>query len=152
MPSVCKKQIDLNNGTIVFEFQNGNTHAIDVQQFSESIFNMAATHGFNATLTDSYAGSEGNADMAEGMFLQRLQTLQDGAWSKKRQTINKAIRVLARLFPEFDLSEVAEKWNSKSKDEQKAIMNSPQFKAEEAKILAEEAAKLQSKDMPELSL
>ena len=139
MSKVCKKEINLANGNIVFMFANGSTHSINTNMLSPEINVMCATHGLNATLTDSYAGSEGNADVAEGMFLARLETLKAGEWSKRRQTVNKAIRVLARIFPDMDMGEISEKWNSKSKAEQKAIVGSPEFKKAEADILREEA-------------
>ena len=87
MAQVCKRKYVLDNGQAVgmdFNFANGNSHRVMWDALPEDVQNMAMAHGFNQTLGDSYSGSGGDATVAEGMFLARLEVLETEWKSSER--------------------------------------------------------------------
>lgn len=77
---VCKRAYARNDAGEIFgmkfDFANGNSHEVKWADYPEEVKFMAMCHGFNQTLGDAYSQANGDANAAEGMFLNRNETLQ----------------------------------------------------------------------------
>lgn len=95
---VCNKVFILSGGeetnnatpdaeAVVFRFVNGNNHTVHLEDFPEHIRNALMWHGISAKLGDVYAGSKGDADLAEETFLTAYERLVGGDWMKAREGV-----------------------------------------------------------------
>jgi len=81
---VCTKTPMFEDGSVFFEFADGTTIEVRVDQFSESVQRAAMVHGFNQKLGDAFAGSQGSVAVALEKFHTVLNTLKSGEWNSKR--------------------------------------------------------------------
>lgn len=84
--TVCKKAYVVENGIpvgIEFTFTNGKRYEVLFADLPEGLGPFAMAHGYTQTLGDAYSASGGDAAVAEGLFLARLEGLRNGEWSSR---------------------------------------------------------------------
>lgn len=89
--SICKKVfIDGDGGEsrsakpgaveLQFQFTNGNTHSVKLHDHPDAILTCLGWFGISEKYGNSYAKSDGSADVAEEKFLAMQEQLVGGVW------------------------------------------------------------------------
>jgi hypothetical protein len=149
MASVASKTLDFENSAVEFAFANGQTHTVNLADFSDEMKLHFALHGISQKLGDSYSSSKGDPAAAEQSFIATLDQLKSGEWraargegdSKPRTT--ELAEAIARIKGQ-PLAEVTATLAAADEDTKKTLRANPRVKAVIAVIRAEKAqAKLE---------
>lgn len=151
------KSYNEETGEVRFEFANGNSLAININDVPEAVKNHALAHGLLQKIGDSYAGADTVEDAYEAAN-DTLTTIKSGDWKAARAGVGagggdliKALAAVTGRTEEECKTVVA----AADADLRKALRKQPQIAAELAKMqaakLLAKAAK-QSGDVGEIDL
>lgn len=131
-----------------FRFANGNTHVVQTSDHPGDIMRCLEWFGISEKYGNAYAGSKGDADAAEELFLSMQEQLQSGTWVEKAEAgprpsliadaIIAALNSAGQEVDEKRAASVREKVKDKSTRE--GALKDPVIKAEYEAIKAKRAA------------
>lgn len=146
---LAKKTPNEEAGTVTFEFTDGRTITVNVNDLPDNVRNIATLHGVSQKVGDSYAGAE-TVDEAYEAATDVVKNLQEGNWRVRAEGgVGGAAR--ATMLVEALFRATAAEGNPKTMDEceeliadmsdeqRKGLRNMPQIKAHLDKIAAERA-------------
>lgn len=132
---------------IAFDFQNDESLEINIADLPEHLLAHLICHGLGQKIGDSYAGVNGNVQLAIQNAQAVIDQLLAGEWNAKRQgTGGIVIDVLLRMNPAFEGDrKAAQEWLKGKEAEQEGftanLKKHPQFKLYKAEIEAERVEK-----------
>lgn len=157
--SVCKKvYVDANGEEtrsvtpdtveLQFRFENGNTHKRKPSDYPKEIEHCLAFFGVSEKDGNAYAGSKGDPDVAEELFLSMDEQLMGGTWVEKAEAGPRpsliADAIIAALVSAGqkvdDTRATAIREKVKDKDTREGALKDPVIKAEYEAIKAKRAA------------
>ncbi len=143
MAKVCKKIVDVEAGSVSFEFSNGETVTVIANDLSKTVKARALLHGLSQKVGDSYSGADG-IDAAVEAARATVKNLGEGDWNTVREggagprstvLLQSLIRVSGKT--EEECAAVIAK---QDEDGLKALRAHPEIKAAGCAIRAEKAA------------
>jgi hypothetical protein len=148
----CSKEYDFDSGVAEFNFGNGTTLTVNVDELSDDIKRELMFHGAMQKVGDSYAGAKGV--FADGIQWAKdvIEQLKTGQWKASRgggeakPRTTELAAAIARIKG-IDLAAVQEKVASASDEQRKAWRALPQVKAQIAIIREEKARAALAKAM-----
>lgn len=147
---MTKKTVNVEAGTVGFDFENGKTASFDLGAVSPEILRRLALHGASQKIGDSYAGAGESADpaaYAEAAVTETIAQLVAGDWrvtGTGGPRVSDLAAALSRMNGET-IEAVTEKLAKATEEQKKALRKHPQVAAILAAIKAENAAKRASK-------
>ncbi len=131
--AIKKAKVDVQEDVIVWEFANGETYTVRVEDFHPEVQKRAMVHGFKQKLSDCYAGAKTVA-IAEAAFSSLLESLQVGNWNQGRNGLGGIwVEALAKAAG-CSLEEAGEKWKGMDEEEQKELKAHKGIKLAKAQI------------------
>jgi hypothetical protein len=130
-----------------FRFANGETVAVDPNEFDDSVRTAAMFHGLSQKLGDAYAGTK-DAEDAHDKFMAMLEQIQSGNWLAERESAGPRISLIVQAIVaakaaqgvEVSEKDVAETYQAMPKERQKTVLKDARINAEYQRIRAEQAA------------
>lgn len=127
MASIARKNVLTRDGQMIgvtFDFKDGGSYAIELDDMSEEMVRHAAIHGLLQKLGDAYANAKGDPKIAEGLFLPVYEAIIAGEWNRKGNRgaggLEILIQALGRLTGK-DEAVIRAKVTAMGKDEVKAL-------------------------------
>ena len=143
--SLCKKTVDVEAGTVTFEFTNDQTVVFDLATLDEAGMKRAALHGISQKGGDSYAGLK-SADEAQKSLVATLEAVEKGEWNTRtpgEPRIGVLVQALARAAGKTE-EEAQAVVDSLDEETKKALAKDPAIKKAKAEIALEKASKAES--------
>ena len=106
MAKIATKRMSLETQAVTIEFTNGKVVEIALESLTPEIVTHAALHGLLQKLGDSYAGSQGDLEMAYAQCQVVADHLLEGSWNTSGRTgdggqaFNDLVEVLGELAAE----------------------------------------------------
>ena len=165
---MAKKIVNVENQTVVFQFDNAGEVTFDLAKCSDEMKLQLMLHGASQKIGDSYASAKSatadlDIDPAEWSREQaaaQVQNLYDGDWTVRGTGTGTGVTDLAVALAEASgqpLEECVEVLATKDKDEKAALRKHPAIEAILARLRRERAeakekkASAAAKDAPSLS-
>lgn len=145
--SLCKKTVDVDAGTVTFEFTNDETVVFELSSLDEAGLKRAALHGISQKGGDSYAGIK-SADDAQKSLVATLEAVEKGEWNTRtpgEPRIGVLVMALARAAGKTE-EEAKAVIESLDDDTKKALAKDPAIKKAKAEIALEKAQKAESEE------
>jgi len=143
---MTKKAIDVEAGTVTFDFENGKVIVIELAKCTGDALRRLPLHGISQKAGDSYAGAGDSADpaaYAEAAVLEVQKQLYAGEWratSAGGPRTSDLATAISRLNGK-PVEEVVESLGKATDEQKKELRKHPQIAATLAAIKAENAAK-----------
>lgn len=129
-----------NLNGVDFLFPNGKAIHANLAEIPDHIKHDLILHGLSQKIGDSYSGAM-DTEAAYEMAAATWAALQAGQWATRTQAVKcDPVDALARATGRSRM-EAETIWAGMDEDKKKAVRKNPQFKAAEAAIIAEQAAK-----------
>lgn len=158
MAKLASKTVNVDEGTIVFEFADEQNVVVSVNDIPKDMQKRSLLHGLSQKLGDSYSGAE-SPEAAREQLNKVLEAIKEGNWNVGRTggegtpRVGALAKALARATGKT-IEEATEVIESMDDEQKKALRAHPEVKKASAAIRAEEAeaaAKKASKDATPLA-
>lgn len=140
----ASKSINIENGTVTFEFADGDKPlVVQAKDFPREVQAHATLHGFSQKIGDAYAGAESPED-ARNLALAVVEQLKTQGWTQPRASggggsgVTILVDALARATGQ-DRAKCSEVVSKLDPEQQKALKKRPEVKAQVEAIKAERA-------------
>lgn len=143
---MTKKVVNVEAGSVTFDFENGKTAVFTLDSVSPEILKRLALHGASQKIGDSYANAKDSSDpavYAEETSTEVIKQLVDGEWRATSATgprVSDLAMAVSRLNGK-PIEEIIESLGKATDEQKKELRKHPQIAATLAAIKAENAAK-----------
>lgn len=156
--SLCKKTVDLENGTVSFWFTDSDTVTFNIGDLDDAGLKRAALHGISQKGGDSYAGVKTVKEAQENL-VKTLAAVEKGDWSTRApgeprtavlveslaraagKTLEQAQKVIDGIKDFIDSEKTVEENAEVVKEKLKALNADPAVKKAKAELAMEKASK-----------
>ena len=155
---IAKKEIDLDAGTVTFEFADGQVLVCDVKELSKDMHKRALLHGLAQKVGDAYSGADSAAEALEAAG-KAYTSIKEGNWNVGRAEgegtprIGQLVKALAKVAGKTE-EEALAVVEAMEDEQKKQLRAHPQIKVAMAELRAAEAkakAKKETGEAPDLS-
>jgi hypothetical protein len=129
------KTVDVENGSITFEWPDATKHTVNINDLSNDIMHRLALHGLSQKLGDTCAGAESIVD-ALVKWKQTWENLKEGTWRTGGGNGGIMAEAIARVTGK-DITDVIKVLAGLEQPEKNRLRQDRRIKAEIARIQLE---------------
>jgi hypothetical protein len=141
---ISSTTVDVPQGTVSVQFTNGNTIVVSLDALPAEMQRHAAMFGLRRKIVNSFAGAEGDVELAEKSARAEADKLAQGQWTAEREgggeKSSTDLAVAIAQLTGKDLPAVNEKLDAMTKEQKLALRKDPRIAAKLAAMKAERLA------------